>query len=357
MQGNEEMRLEDLLYKKSEWLKGTGPKSDIVISSRVRLARNINGFQFFNWAKQKEKEDILCAVKAAIEKSKFLKKSLFLRMKDLTEIDRQFLVERHLMSMEHVIEPEHKGLLVDDRETVSIMINEEDHLRMQVLQSGFNIIEAWRISNEIDTDLGKRMHYAFSPRWGYLTACPTNTGTGLRASTMLHLPALVMTNQIGKVFQAISKLGLTLRGFYGEGTEAIGNFFQVSNQVTMGHSESDLMDKINGIVDKLVKREETTRNILLSRSRDEISDKIWRAYGTLKSARIITSNEAIKLLSAIRLGVDLGIAKEIDKALINELFVLTQPAHLQKIEGKLLNPSQRDYKRADIIRKKLTEGK
>ena len=207
------MKLEDLLYKESEWLKGTGPKSDIVISSRVRLARNINGFQFFNWAKQKEKEDILRAVKEMIEKSKFLKKSLFLKMKDLTEIDRQFLVERHLMSPEHVIEPEHKGLLVDDKEIVSIMINEEDHLRMQVLQSGFNIIEAWRMSNEIDTDLGKRAHYAVSPRWGYLTACPTNTGTGLRASIMMHLPALVMTNQIGRVFQAISKLGLTLRGF------------------------------------------------------------------------------------------------------------------------------------------------
>ncbi|MGB2705885.1 MAG: protein arginine kinase [Candidatus Omnitrophota bacterium] len=351
------MKLEDLLYKESEWLKGTGPKSNIVISSRVRLARNINGFRFFNWAKPKEKEDILRAVKAAVEKSKFLKKSLFLKMKDLTEIDRQFLVERHLMSPEHMIDPEYKGLLIDDKEIISIMINEEDHVRMQILQSGFNIIEAWRMSNEIDTDLGKRMHYAFSARWGYLTACPTNTGTGLRASIMLHLPALVMTNQIGRVFQAISKLGLTLRGFYGEGTEAIGNFFQISNQVTLGRSESDLIEKISGIVDKLVKREESTRNILASRNRDELSDKIWRAYGTLKSARIITSTEAIKLLSDIRLGVDLGIAGSIDKALINELFVLTQPAHLQKIEGKLLNPNQRDCKRADIIRKKLTEEK
>ncbi len=351
------MCLEDLLYKESEWLKGTGPKSDIVISSRVRLARNINGFRFFNWAKQKEKEDILNTIKDTIEKSKFLKKALFLKMKDLTEIDRQFLVERHLMSPEHVVDPEHKALLVDDKETVSIMINEEDHLRIQVLQSGFNVLEAWRISNAIDTELGRKMHYAFSPRWGYLTACPTNTGTGLRASIMLHLPALIMTNQIGRVFQAISKLGLTLRGFYGEGTEAIGNFFQVSNQVTMGHSEIDLIGKINGIVDKLVKREESTRNILLSRNKDEISDKIWRAYGTLKSARIITSNEAIKLLSIMRLGVNLGIADKVGKTLINELFILTQPAHLQKIEGKILNPNQRDYKRADIIRKKLTEGK
>jgi len=351
------MKLEDMLYKNGEWLKGTGPKSNIVISSRVRLARNLEGLPFFNWAKAKDKESVLETVKEAVEKSKFLKKSIFFQMKDLAEIDRQFLVERHLMSPEHVIEPEYKALVMDDKEIVSIMINEEDHLRIQILQSGFNITEAWRMSDEIDTDLGKKLRYAFSRRWGYLTACPTNTGTGLRASIMLHLPGLVMTSQIGKVFQAISKLGLTLRGFYGEGTEAVGNLFQVSNQVTLGRSENDLIDKISGIVDKLVKREEATRNVLMARNKDEISDKIWRAYGTLKSARIITSTEAIRLLSAIRLGVDLNIAGSVRKTLVNELLMKIQPAHLQKMEGKLLTPNQRDYKRADLIRKKLTEEK
>jgi len=351
------MKLEDLLHKESEWLKGTGPKSDIVISTRVRLARNLDGFSFFNWAKPKDKEKILKLIREAVEKSKFLKKALILNMKDLTEIDRQFLVERHLMSPEHVIDPEFKALVIEDKEIVSVMINEEDHLRIQVLQSGFNVIEAWRMSDEIDTDLGKKLPYAFSTRWGYLTACPTNTGTGLRASIMLHLPVLVMTNQIGRVFQAISKLGLTMRGFYGEGTEAIGNFFQVSNQVTLGRSETDLLDKIAGIVDKLVKREESTRNVLMAKNKDEISDKIWRAYGTLKSARIITSTETIKLLSVIRLGVDLGIVSGIDRNEINKLFIITQPAHLQKIDGKLLTPKQRDYKRADLIREKLQGGK
>jgi protein arginine kinase len=350
------MNLEDLLYKESEWLKGTGPKSNIVISSRTRLARNLDEFPFFNWAKPKDKENVLVAAKEAIGKSKFLKNAMFFKMKDLTEIDRQFLVERHLMSPEHVIDPEYKGLVIDDKEIASIMINEEDHLRIQILQSGFNVIDAWRMVDEIDSDLSKRINYAFSSKWGYLTACPTNTGTGLRASVMLHLPALVMTNQIGKVFQAISKLGLTMRGFYGEGTEAIGNFFQVSNQVTMGHSETDLIDKIGGIVDKLIKREESTRSMLLARNKEEITDQIWRAYGTLKSARIITSVEAIKLLSTLRLGVDLNIATSVNKMLINELFILTQPAHLQKMEGKLLTPNQRDYKRADIIREKLKNG-
>ena len=203
------MKLEDLLNKESEWLKGTGPNSNVVISSRVRLARNIAGFPFFNWAKPKDRRSMLNAARGAIEKSKFMKKALFLNMKDLSEIDRQLLVERHLMSPEHVIDPEYKGLAIDDKEIVSIMVNEEDHLRIQVLQSGFNIIEAWRMCDEIDADIASKVTYAFSTRWGYLTACPTNTGTALRASVMLHLPALVMTNQIGKVFQAISKLGLT----------------------------------------------------------------------------------------------------------------------------------------------------
>ena len=293
------MKLEDLLYKESEWLKGTGPQSSIVISSRVRLARNLDGYPFFGWAKAKDREKIFNSVKNAIDKSKFMKNTLFLRMKDLTEIDRQFLVERHLMSPEHAMDPEYKAISIDDKEIVSVMVNEEDHLRIQILQSGFNVVEAWRMSDEIDTDLGKRLSYAFSARLGYLTACPTNTGTGLRASVMLHLPALVMTGQIGRVFQAISKLGLTMRGFYGEGTEAIGNFFQISNQVTLGHSESDLIDKIQSIVNKLVKREESTRNILMMKNKEEVIDKIWRAYGTLKSARIITSSETIKLFSVI----------------------------------------------------------
>ena len=351
------MKIEDLIYKKSEWLKGTGPKSNIVISSRVRLARNIEDLNFFNWAKPEDKANVLDTVRNAIEKSKFLKNSTFFMMKELTEIDRQFLVERHLMSPEHVIDPEYKGLLIDDKEIISIMINEEDHLRIQILQSGFNIIEAWRMAEEIDTDLGKKIPYAFSNKWGYLTACPTNTGTGLRASVMLHVPALAMTNQIGKVFQAISKLGLTMRGFYGEGTEAIGNFFQISNQVTLGRREEELINKIESIVDKLVRREESTRELLMTKNKDEINDQVWRAHGTLKSARIITSFETIKLLSVIKLGIDLGIVSDVKTERINELFMLNQPAHLQKIEGKLLTPNQRDNKRADIIRKKLIGGK
>ncbi|MCX5687650.1 MAG: ATP--guanido phosphotransferase, partial [Candidatus Omnitrophica bacterium] len=236
---------------------------------------------------------------------------------------------------------------------ISIMINEEDHLRMQVMKSGFNLKEAWQIINDIDTELGNSLDFAYSVDFGYLTACPTNTGTGMRASVMLHLPSLVMTKQIGKVLQAITKLSLTARGLYGEGTEASGNFFQISNQVSLGHKEEDIIDNIDRIIKQIVDHEQSARETLLLQNKEALEDRIWRAYGTLKSAHIITSTETIDLLSLARLGVDLGVIKQADRTLINELFVVTQPAHLQKLEKKKLSPNQRDVKRAEIIREKL----
>lgn len=347
------MTIDDLLHKKNEWLKGTGPKSNIVISSRVRLARNFEGFPFLSMAKPSVRDEILKVAHALIGKSKFLKGATYFAMKDLSELDRQFLVERHLMSPEHMVKHESKALIIDEKEIVSIMVNEEDHLRIQVLQSGFNLMEVWRMIDEIDNDLSQNCNFAFSTRWGYLTACPTNTGTGLRGSVMLHLPALVITKQLDKVYQAISKLGLTIRGLYGEGTEASGDFLQVSNQVTLGHSETELLDNIERIINKIITRENSTRNMLMTKNKEEITDKIWRAYGTLKSARIITSKETIALLSVIRLGVDVQILKNIDIQDMNELFILTQPAHLQKLEGRSLSADERDYKRAELIREKL----
>ena len=229
-----------------------------------------------------------------------------------------------------------KGLCVGQDEVISIMINEEDHLRMQVMKSGFNLKEAWQIINDIDTELGNTLDFAYSMDFGYLTACPTNTGTGMRASVMLHLPSLVMTKQIGKVLQAITKLSLTARGLYGEGTEASGNFFQISNQVSLGHKEEDIIDNIERIIKQIVDHEQSARETLLSQNKEALEDRIWRAYGTLKSAHIITSTETIDLLSLVRLGVDLGVIKQTDRTLINELFVITQPAHLQKLEKKKL---------------------
>ena len=285
----------------------------------------------------------------------FFKNALFLKIKDISELDRAFLIERHLMSKEHAMDIDSKGLVIEEKEILSVMINEEDHIRFQVMQSGFNIMGTWSVIDGIDTEVGQYLPFDYSNIFGYLTSCPTNTGTGLRASVMLHLSALVMTEQIDKVFQAISKLGLTMRGFYGEGTEALGNFFQISNQVALGHSEMDILDNLERIIAKIIAREEETRNNLVAKRKREINDRIHRSFGTLKSARIITSSETIKLLSDIRLGSDLGLLEGIETDLINEILLVTQPAHLQKINSKKIAPFERDIKRADLVRKKLGE--
>jgi len=347
------MTLDDLLNNTGEWIRCTGPACDIVMSSRVRLARNLADYPFSHWASKKEQETVLETSRQSIFSIKKLKDSLFLEIGKLDAIDKQFLVERHLMSKEHMVDSENKGLCVGQDEVISIMINEEDHLRMQVMKSGFNLKEAWQILDDIDTELGNSLDFAYSVDFGYLTACPTNTGTGMRASVMLHLPSLVMTKQIGKVLQAITKLSLTARGLYGEGTEASGNFFQISNQVSLGHKEEDIIDNIDRIIKQIVDHEQSARETLIAQNKEALEDRIWRAYGTLKSAHIITSTETIDLLSLARLGVDLGVIKQADRTLINELFVITQPAHLQKLEKKKLSPNQRDVKRAEIIREKL----
>ncbi len=347
------MKLNDLVKQTGEWLKGEGPNADVVISSRVRLARNVKGYPFFHWAGKKEKENVLSTVKNAIDNSKYMKGALFIKIADLDDIDRHFLVERHLMSKEHSIRDSSRALAVDAKEIVSIMINEEDHIRAQVIQCGFNLMETWHVLNSLDSELEGKLEYSYSNKWGYLTACPTNIGTGLRASVMLHLPALVITNQIGKVLQAITKLGVIARGLYGEGTEASGNFFQISNQVTLGHSEEDIVDNIEKLINQVIGRERSAREYMLSHSKAAIHDRIWRAHGTLKSARIITSDETIRLFSLIRLGVDIEMIKDINRKTLNELFILTRPAHLQKIEGKELSSAERDTKRADLIRTKL----
>jgi len=348
------MKLDDLLYTQGEWLRSTGPKSSIVMSSRIRLARNLSKYPFSHWAGKKEQQEILKLSKDTVASSKKIKTSLCLDIGKQEPLDRQFLVERHLMSREHTVDAESKGLCIGEREVLSIMINEEDHLRIQVMKSGFDLRDAWYLINDIETELGNLLNFAYSMDFGYLTACPTNTGTGMRASVMLHLPSLVMTKQIGKVLQAITKLSLTARGLYGEGTEASGNFFQISNQVSLGQSEEDIIDNIERIIKQIIGHEQSARDALLSNNRNALEDRIWRAYGTLKNAHIINSDETIDLLSLVRLGVDLGLIKEVDRALVNELFIIIQPAHLQKLEKKKLNPNERDVKRAQIVREKIS---
>jgi len=347
------MDLNDLLFRLGEWLKGEGPNSDIVISSRIRLARNLNKIPFTHWADKKEKEKVLELLGNVLKENEFLKDGIFILMKELDEIDRLFLLERHLVSHEFIQNPNSKAVIISANEAVSGMVNEEDHLRLQVMQSGFNLWEAFEVAQKIDQFLSERIDFAFSSEWGYLTACPTNVGTGLRASVMLHLPMLVFTKQINKVLQAITRLGLTARGFYGEGTEATGNFFQISNQVTLGQREEDIIDNLEKIIKQVIEYEQNARQMVLMQEKEKIVDRIWRAYGILKNAYIISSNETIELLSHVRLGVDLGIIKDINRRQLNELFIFIQPAHLQKMEKKKLTPQQRDVKRAQLIRNKL----
>lgn len=348
------MTLDDLVGQTGEWLRGTGPDGDIVMSSRIRLARNLEGMPFPQWAPKSERAQVRERVTAAVLAAPFLKGSLILELKPLSEVDRLFLVERHLISREHAAGSGEKAVVISDREIVSIMINEEDHLRLQVLQSGFNLKEAWSVLAQVNTELESKLAYAFSPDWGYLTACPTNVGTGMRASCMLHLPCLVMTKQINRVLHAISKLGLTARGLYGEGTEATGNFFQLSNQVTLGLSEEETLDNLERLIRQIVDQEEAARKALTNQSREALEDRIWRAYGTLKSAHIINSAETVNLLSLVRLGVDLNVISGVDRGLVNRLFIQTQPAHLQKLAGSTLSPDERDARRAKLLRDSLS---
>lgn len=349
------MTLNDFLHRTSEWLKGTGPNPDIVMSSRVRLARNLEKFPFPHWANKKEAEEILKTITEMLPRIDYLKNISIFKLEEMDGVDKEFLVERHLMSYEHAQKPQNRAIAVDPEEIVSIMINEEDHLRMQVMQSGFNLYEAWSIMNKIDDAIAKEMRFAFHSEWGYLTACPTNTGTGLRGSVMLHLPALVMSRQINRVLAAIAKLSFTTRGLYGEGTQAMGNFFQISNQVSLGQSEEEIINKINGLIRQVIEQENQAREVMVTRDRAHLEDRIFRSFGLIKTAHIITSQETIELLSMVRLGCDLGMIKEIDRRDINEVFIITQPAHMQKLENKKLSTQERDIQRAQIIRSKLSK--
>ncbi len=349
------MKLNDLLNHSSEWLKGIGPNSDIIISSRIRLARNLQGRPFPHWANKAQSEETAAAIFAAAQKVDLLKNNTIFRLLEMDNVDKQFLVERHLMSRELISKTDSKAVIIDNNEIISIMVNEEDHLRMQVMKSGFDLLDAWEIMNRIDDLLSKELSFAFSADLGYLTACPTNTGTGMRGSVMLHLPALVMVRTIDKVLAAISKLSFTTRGLYGEGTQAIGNFFQISNQVALGHNEDEIISNINGLIRQVIEHEEQARDLLLKQQKTYLEDRVWRSFGTLKSAFVISSQETTEMLSMVRLGQDIGIIKDIDRRTINELFILTQPAHLQKLEGRKLNAQERDIKRAAILRSKLVK--
>ena len=347
------MTLNEMIKSSGEWMRGTGPEAEIVISSRVRLARNIRGFRFITKMDPDERSACEALIQRQIVDAKIIAGGMYFPLHKADALDRKFLVERHLISKEQEDAQHERGVAIGEDEAVAIMVNEEDHIRLQVLQSGFQLQEAWRICSRIDDELEQRLEYSFSPQLGYLTACPTNVGTGMRVSVMLHLPALVITRQIEKVFQAVGKINLAVRGLYGEGTEASGHFYQISNQVTLGRTEDEIARNVEHVIPTIVRYEHVARQTLLSKDRKRLEDRVWRAYGSLKYAQLLPSDEAMMMLSFVRMGVHLGLLKDLTLRTVNELFIFTQPAHLQKLTGETLEPMDRDVRRAEFVRSKL----
>jgi len=335
--------------------KREGPHDRIVMSSRVRLARNLKGFSFPGWAKKADRVKALEVVRPAVESLPQMAAAFSETMDNLSAMDKQILVERHLISREHAARGVGSGLVLNKDETLCVMINEEDHLRMQALRPGLQLRSAWLAIDQVDSALERCLDYAFSNELGYLTACPTNIGTGIRVSAMLHLPALVLSEQINQIIQAVNKLGLAVRGLYGEGTEALGNVFQVSNQMTLGEAETDIVERLNKVLTQLIEHEENARGTLLEKKPKMVFNQIGRAYGILANAHSISSKETMNLLSLTRLGIDLAMFPGVERSLVDELFILTQPAYLQKQYSEKLAAEERDLLRADMLRERLRQ--
>jgi protein arginine kinase len=349
------MNLDDLTRTSGEWLRGTGPESDIVMCSRIRLARNLNDFPFINRASRSEKAEIETHVRTAIAGA--TEDLSYLELNQRSKLDLQFLVERQLISREHASGDFPRGVAIGAHENISIMVNEEDHLRIQAMHSGLSLHDVWERINALDDQLEERLSYAFSSQLGYLTACPTNVGTGIRVGVMLHLPALVQTKQIDKVFRALQKINLAVRGLYGEGTQAFGDFYQISNQQTLGNSELELIRNLTEVVPQIIEYERTARGKLVGERRQHLHDQVSRAYGVLKTAHTISSEETMHLLSSVRMGINLGLIDDLEIPTVNELFIHTQPAHLQKIQGAPLEVDERNVARASYLRSRLSNGR
>ncbi len=351
------MNLDELASTSGEWLRGSGPESDIVISSRIRLARNLAEFPFVSRATESDRAEIERILHertdSLIQASKIPHELCYVDVRELPEVDRKFLVERQLISREHAESDGARSVVFDSAERFSVMINEEDHLRIQVMHSGLDLDSAWEQINTMDDLIEEKVTYAFNERIGYLTACPTNVGTGVRVSVMLHLPALVITRQIEKVFKSLHKINLAVRGLYGEGSQAMGDFYQISNQVTLGLTEEELTKKVADVVPVLIDYERQAREFLVRESQETLHDRVSRAFGILRTAQTISSEETMHLLSSVRMGINLGLIGNLEISTINKLFIHTQPAHLQKISGIELDASDRNIERASYLRNQL----
>ncbi|MCX5766567.1 MAG: protein arginine kinase [Gemmatimonadetes bacterium] len=339
------------------WLAASGEHADIVLSSRIRLARNVAGYAFSPRSRDGERLRVLQQVRDAVPKVSSLAHSVLVRVDELTLTERQVLHERHLVSKELAGldasgEPR-SGAAVLVSDEAGVMVNEEDHLRLQVFRSGFDLGGAFTAAQRLDRELGEQVPYAFHAEFGFLTSCPTNTGTGMRASVLIHLPGLVLTQEIAKVLQGLQQMGLTYRGLYGEGSEVVGNFFQISNQTTLGRAEDELTEHLSHVVKRVIEQEMEARRVLLRDAGYIIEDKLWRAFGTLRHARSLPSDEAMNLLSGLRLAVGLQLMTGLSVYTLNKLLILSQSAHLAHEAGRALTESETSLARAKYVREVL----
>jgi protein arginine kinase len=339
----------------SPWMKESGPDNDIVLSSRVRLARNLSNYPFPIISTEEQDHDILQVIENKVKDNMYegIGSISFHKLANKNYIEKNVLVEKHLISPHLANESQVGAVLLSENESVSIMLNEEDHIRIQCLFSGLKLSEALTLASGIDDWLENKVDYAFDDTKGYLTSCPTNVGTGLRASVMMHLPALVLTKQMNRLIPAVSQLGLVVRGMYGEGSEALGNIFQISNQITLGKSEEDIVEDLRSVVMQLIQQERTAREKLLKNSKIKLEDRVYRSFGLLSHSRLISYKEAAKCLSDVRLGIDLQLISDMSANILNELMVVSQPNLLQAYAGEGLEPEERDILRAKIIRERM----
>lgn len=348
------MKLEELLGRTTSWLQRE-EKSSIVVSTRIRLARNLTGWPFPAWAGEDESDKVWQRLQPVLANLKSLDDCLSMGMGDIPKLEKSMLVERHLISREHADKGRGSGMVISADETVSIMVNEEDHLRIQLIQPGRNLERAWQRIDALDSEIEGEVDYAFSPRIGYLTSCPSNVGTGMRASAMLHLPALALLEEVNPVVKGLNKIGMAVRGIGGEGTEATGHFYQVSNQITLGGSEKQIVTDLDEIIQELVVHEANARQRLMEKDEPMARNHVGRAIGVLQNAWILTSKEAMELLSAIRLGAEMNLFDGLNSLQVDELMLVTGPAHLQRLEGKRLKARDRDVMRAAFVRSKLED--
>lgn len=347
------MRFSTLVKHPANWMTGKIKDNSVVITSRIRLARNLRDLPFPGWAMKEERKEILKTILPEIKGLDQMNKGFAQELSELDSLQKQVMVERHLISREQAARGDGCAAVVNRKQSLSLMVNEEDHLRMQSIFAGLRLREAYDLLDSIDRQLETKLSYAFDSKLGYITACPTNLGTGMRASAMLHLPALVLTDQISQVLQAVGKIGLAVRGLFGEGTESLGDLFQISNQSTLGESEEAIIDRLERVIKQVANHERNARLKMMEEDREQLSDKIGRAYGLLKHARLFDSKEAFTHISLLRLGADLGFFPEGTMQTCDELMMEIQPAHLQLYAGKELEPEKRDLIRAEIIRDQL----